>query len=175
MKTLYYSIITLLFLTIISCETDIPEVDNTAPKFSLIISGDEFSHTFKEGDDFDHMTLYIKNDYEYDISLTVSDQGGVKSTQLQYTRTYLDIISEVNNPWSQSSFDDHNDMVQWTGDVNNPVNGNIFVGKFKGLIGSAGFYVVAKDYGGEAGDVNTTSKMLFIVITDDGETELITN
>ena len=167
MKHFIYLLILLATFSITSCETDIPENDDTAPEFSFKITGDGFSHTFDQDDDFENFQLNLRADAEYNFILTGSDQGGVEVIQWQLPSSdYIEFVTSIPNPWTISNISILTRMIQWQGDENNPLTGSILNGPFEAngqnIILSFGFYV--SDFGGESGSSNTVSKELNLYI-----------
>ena len=168
MKNLIHKFsIAILCITIQSCETDIPETDNTAPEFSFKITGDGFDHTFTQDDDLENIQLNLKDDAEYDFILISSDNGGIKSTQWQLPGSdSIEFDTTIPSPWTVTNISLLNKIIEWEGDTNNPLTGNILTGTFEsnGENLSVAFRFSVSDFGGISGDSNTISNELNIYI-----------
>ncbi|MDH7447266.1 hypothetical protein [Aquimarina sp. 2201CG14-23] len=153
-------------LLLISCDTDIPEIDTTVPEFSFNISGDGFNRTFTQDDDFSGLQLNLNADTEYDFIFTGSDSGGVERISWQYPHDYIEFITEIPAPWENTSQTFISSLIYWNGDQANPTTGNILTGKLitNGDIISISFSFLVKDFGGSDGTSNTTTESLNIYI-----------
>ncbi len=150
MKTLKISIllITTLFF---SCEAEIPITDTTAPVFTFQITGDGFNRTFDQDTDFNSLQLNLRDDTPYDFTYTGADDGGVELIQLQMdTPEYIVLETAIPSPWTRTNLG-LSQMIEWRGDRNNPLTGNLINGRFRTnaqLVSIAvRFYV--RDFGGE--------------------------
>lgn len=172
-----YSKFVFIVLTVLllqSCETDIPETDTTPPEFTFRITGDGFEHTFKSEDDFNDIQLNLRAGVEYDFIYAGSDNGGVKLIRWQVPGSdNIDFTSGISSPWTIRNLSPLARMIEWAGDENNAITGNVLTGRFRAEGEQAsvlfGFYV--SDFGGESGSPNTVLQELFILIADH-ETEL---
>ncbi len=172
-------VVLLLFLLgffFISCETEVPEVDDTPPTFSFRVTGDGFDRTFTQDDDFANLQLNLRHDADYDIIYSGADQGGVRNITLRYTTDYIEFDDNPPfpaAPWTQD-FSGLSAFVEWEGDRSNPLTGSILTGTFRpnGENVSTSFSFSVTDFGGENNDANTTTGELNILIGD-FNTELI--
>ena len=178
MKTIKILIIGILAITVVSCETDDSGTDDTLPRFSFRISGDGFTETFTEDDDFENIQLNLKHDAEYEFTFSGGDSQGTKLIQMQYPTDYIEFVGDEPfppAPWelvlTSSSL---SGIIQWEGDINNPVTGNILNGTLKpnGDLVSIALFFRVEDFGGESGISNVVDAQLGILI-DDHPTELI--
>ena len=171
MKNALYLLIILFCIAFQSCETEIPERDNTAPEFTFKITGDGFDHTFDQNTDFANIQLNLKHDAEYNFIYTGSDQGGVKLIQWQLPGSdYIEFDDVIPSPWTDTSISPINRIIEWEGDASNPLTGNILAGTFESNspdgTTSIAFRFLISDFGGESGAENTVSRELTILIAD---------
>ncbi|WP_299900597.1 hypothetical protein [uncultured Aquimarina sp.] len=166
------SIVIISFL--ISCETEIPETDNTAPTFSFNISGDGFNRTFTQDDDFTSLQLNLRSDTTYDFIFSGADSGGVERISWQYPHDYIEFSTEIPSPWETTSISFLSSLVYWDGNETNPLTGNIVAGKIvtNGNAVSISFSFLVRDYGGLDSSANTITKSLNIYI-DNQNTEVV--
>ena len=153
MKYLKYPLIVLLIVSLLSCETDIPETDTTPPEFSFRITGDGFVHVFNQDQDYSKIQLNLKNDAEYDFIYTGSDKGGVKLIQWQLPISdYIEFDSTIPDSW-QDNVSGLSRIIKWNGNSSNPLTGNILTGTFEanGEFVSDTFRFFVSDFGGESG------------------------
>ena len=175
MKNLIYPILMVLAVLTQSCDTDIPETDTTPPEFTFRITGDGFEHVFNPTDDYNSIQLNLKSGAEYDFIYVGSDDGGVKLIQWQVpNQDYIEFISTIPDPWTAADVSALSRMIQWSGNPNNPITGNILSGTFEtnGELVSLSFRFYVSDFGGESGSSNSVSKELTIYIGDH-DTEII--
>ena len=179
MKTMKYYLLGILAMSIISCETDDSDTDETLPTFSFRITGDGFTRTFTQDDDFENLQLNLRHDVDYDFILSGGDAGGTKIIQMQYPKDYIEFTSDEAfplPPWElvfpSSSL---SAIVQWEGDPDNPLTGSILNGTLRpnGDLVSIDLYFRVEDFGGASGSSNVTDGSLNTLI-DDHETEVIT-
>lgn len=162
---------------LVSCETDVPETDNTAPTFNLRISGDGFLQNFTEEDDFESFQLNLNSQSEYQIVFSQYDEGGIKLTRLGWFTGVLELTSELPEGWILTG-DDVITYASWEGDSENPLTGSLFTGNF---IAHTGQYdlntgelrLYAEDFGGESGDRNHINPNMNIMIGYDLDTEVV--
>lgn len=157
-----------------SCTVDIPELDDTPPKFSFQITGDGFNHTFNQDSDFNNIQLNLRQGATYDFILTGSDAGGVKQIQWQYAYDYVEFSDPIPSPWTQTTTSPLSSVINWFGDASNPLSGNILAGKMvsEGNQVSHELFFMVKNFGGESGNSNTTYASLN-VYSADHTTEII--
>ncbi|WP_026755636.1 hypothetical protein [Sediminibacter sp. Hel_I_10] len=177
MKPFKFSMLTLLFLIFIACDTDVPEVDNDPPSFSFKVTGDGFDRTFSQDDDLENLQLNLKHDARYEMLFSSADNGGVEHTTLRYDAQHIEFDNDPvfpAEPWTQAFFG-LSFYVDWEGDRNNALTGNILLGSFKpnGENVSTSFTFYVRDFGGESNNSNTTTADLSIFIGD-FDTEVIT-
>lgn len=175
MKTTLKILFALCIGFYVSCETDIPETDTTAPTFSFRITGDGFEHTFTQDDDFNAIRLNLREGASYDILLSGIDQGGVRRVQWELPPDYMDLQTAVNSPW-QSSTSGLTRTISFNGDQNDPFNASLFAGTFiaHGDLVFITTYIRVEDFGGENGPpFNVTEATLSIAISPNNQTELI--
>ncbi len=167
----------LIFGMFQSCETDVPEEDNTPPTFQLTISGDGFTRHFTQADDFDSFQLNLNSQAEYSFALVTADQGGVEEASLQWCTDGVQLISDIPTDWFVTNSGLSTFLV-WEGDSSNPLTGNACSGNFtvqagqNELVGCP-MNVFVKDFGGESGDSNTTFKTLNLLIGYNTPTEIV--
>lgn len=163
-----------------SCDTDIPEVDTTPPTFSFEISGDGFTRTFTQDDDFTRMQLNLRGRTEYRFTYSGADQGGVAIIQWQLGGS--DQLEFLTPEFPFDSWDIRNisalsRMVEWFGDVSDPKTGAILSGTFRtrdipdNSIDSGLFRFFVRDFGGQSGTPNSVQGNLNISIQN-SETNL---
>ncbi|MFD2563635.1 hypothetical protein [Aquimarina rubra] len=171
LKRILFALVILLF---VSCETDIPETDITAPTFTFNISGDGFNRTFNQDDDFSRLQLNLRTDTEYDFIYSGADSGGVERISWQYPHDYIEFSTDIPAPWQNTAATFLSSIIFWDGDETNPTTGNILAGKLvtNGESVSIAFSFLVKDFGGLDGVSNTTEKTLNIYI-DEQNTEVI--
>ena len=168
-----------ILLTTVSCETVIPEVDNTPPTFSLEIRGDGFNKTFTQDDAFSRMQLNLKSNTVYSFVYSGSDSGGVgliqwqlgNNDQMNFIRPEFPVES-----WTIRSISPSSRMIEWSGDRSNPRTGGILTGDFRtggSLTGLRTVGLFVSDFGGRSGTPNSVRGDLNILIGDI-DTELIT-
>lgn len=163
-----------------SCDTEIPEVDTTPPTFSFEISGDGFTHTFTQDDDFSSMQLNLRGRTEYRFTYSGADQGGVAAIQWQLgDNSQLEFLSPEFpfDSWDIRDLSALSRMVEWFGDVSDPKTGAILSGTFRtrdlpdNTIDSGTFSFFVRDFGGESGTPNSVRGDLNINIQN-SETNL---
>lgn len=160
-------LVCLIAVFTLSCETDIPETDITAPEFSLRIMSARFDHTFTQDDDFSNIQLRLKDNSGYRFTLTGSDIGGVRMIRWQVpSRNHVAFDEEITSPWTIRNVSSINRMIEWLGDRNAPLNGAILNGKFRATGDQAypTFNFFVSDFGGESSSYNNTSETLQIAI-----------
>lgn len=163
-----------------SCETEIPEVDTTAPTFSFEISGDGFTRTFTQDDDFSSMQLNLRGRTEYRFTYSGADQGGVAAIQWQLgDSSQLEFITPEFpfDFWDIRNVSSLVRMVEWFGDEADPKTGAILSGTFRtrdiqdNSTDSGTFVFFVRDFGGQSGTSNSTRGDLNIAIQN-SETSL---
>lgn len=169
--------IALIFCCVQSCDTDVPDVDNTAPTFRLTISGDGFTRNFTQADDFDRFQLNLNSQSEYSFALITADQGGIEETSLQWCTDGVQLASDIPTDWSVTT-SGLSTLLVWEGDPANPLTGTACSGDFTVQAGqnelvSCPMNVLVKDFGGESGASNTTFASLNILIGYNIPTEII--
>ncbi|WP_308993359.1 hypothetical protein QLS71_014160 [Mariniflexile litorale] len=176
MKNLMCLFFIFLILTVTqSCETDIPVTDDTPPAFTFRVTGDGFEHVFNQDTDYSNIQLNLKHDAEYDFILSGSDAGGVKLIQWQLPGDdFIEFETAVQSPWAVTNPTISTKVIEWEGNYNNPLTGNILAGTFEsnGENISMSFRFLISDFGGESGISNTTSKELTLYIGEH-DTEII--
>lgn len=163
-----------------SCDTEIPEVDTTPPSFSFEISGDGFTHTFTQDDDFSRMQLNLRGRTEYRFTYSGADQGGVAAIQWQLgDSSQLEFLTPEFpfDSWDIRTVSALSRMVEWFGDVSDPKTGVILSGTFRtrdignNASDSALFRFFVRDFGGQSGTSNSVQGNLNILIQN-SETSL---
>ncbi|WP_431136808.1 hypothetical protein [Psychroserpens mesophilus] len=179
MKRLFVTFV--VCITLLSCETRIPEVDTTVPTFSFDIRGDGFNRVFTQDDDFSRMQLNLKANTEYRFIYSGADQGGVGLIQWQLGGSdQIEFVSPELpfDSWSIRDISVSNRMIEWFGERTNPKTGAILSGRFRtgvvppgnsGNSGTLSFFV--RDFGGQSGTSNRIRGNLNILIHN-SETEL---
>ncbi len=167
MKNLIYPLLALFLILTQSCDTEIPESDNTAPTFTFMISGDGFSRTFTQDDDFDSFILFLRDDAEYSFVYSAGDPDGVKLIQWQLPSSdVIEFTDAIVSPWTIRDLSFLSRMIEWLGNPSSPTTGNILARSFRtngdGVTTSFGFF--ASDYEGGSGSSNTVSATLNISI-----------
>lgn len=154
-----------LVLTSLNCTVDLPETDNTPPKFSFQITGDGFNQTFDQDTNFNSMQLNLRQGSTYDFILTGSDAGGVKQIQWQYAHDYIEFTNPISSPWIKSTNSSLSSVINWYGDRTDPLSGNILAGKIvaEGDLVSHEFFFTVTDFGREDGNTNTITISLNIL------------
>ncbi|WP_179019767.1 hypothetical protein [Winogradskyella forsetii] len=161
------SILILLLLITLSCETEIPETDTTPPTFSLHLKSASFEHTFTQDDDFSNIILRLKNDAGYQFTLTGIDDGGVRIIHWQVPSSdNIAFDNAIESPWSIRNISPLSRMIEFIGDRNVPYGAAIINGKFraKGLNINAVFGIFVSDFGGDSANYNSSSAELNIAI-----------
>ena len=176
MKNLKYSLIILFIFTALCCETDIPATDTIPPEFTFRITGDGFEHVFNQDEDYSNLQLNLKTGASYDFIYTGSDEGGVKTIQWQLPiNDYIEITSTIPDNW-ENNISGLSRIIQWNGNRNNPLTGNILSGTFEAHtvdnFTTDAFRFTVSDFGGESGSSNTVFRELTIVIGSQ-DTEII--
>ena len=130
---------TILLLSIasailLSCETEIPEVDTTPPRIELFITGpgvdQQLSNppqavwTGPSGRVFD-----LQPNAVYNFSLIVSDQGGVSRAHLRFANDL--IIEEVSPSGTTVTSEGISHILSLRGDASNPLTGLAISGRFR--------------------------------------------
>ncbi len=171
LKRIFFAFFIMLF---ISCETDIPETDTTAPTFSFNISGDGFNWTFDQDDDLSGLLLKLRTNTEYRFIYSGSDAGGVERISWQYPHDFIEFSTDIPAPWENATVTPVSSIVYWEGDAANPTTGNILNGRLvtNGDVIGFAFYFFVRDFGGSDGLSNITEKILNIYI-DENDTEII--
>ena len=165
-RSIFFSIVTLITFLFQSCDTDIPPTDTEPPTFSFKIKGEGFERTFTQDDDFENIQLNLTAGAAYEIDYIGVDAGGLKYMSIEFPYGDFDIIGTLPNHWE----DDNNGFSRWfywNGDSNDPKTGSLIskatiitkqVSANDGIGGS--FYFVLRDYGGQSGSANQTVKQL---------------
>lgn len=164
MKTLFKIVGFFLLLSLFQqCDTEIPEVDNTLPTFSLRISGDGFNQTFTQ-DDIEDFQMNLRSNTTYSVALVSNDEGGIKYSRLVWFTGFMNFTSALPEGWTTDS-DAISTLVHWQGDSNNAVTGNLFTGTFttstveQGVAEGIEFKAIVQDWNN-----NTTTKALSILL-----------
>lgn len=163
-----------LIFVIQSCETEIPEIDTEAPRFSFRITGDGFEHTFNQESDFRSIQLNLKEDAEYTFLLTGGDDGGLKRLEMYYAPDYIEMDANLSGSWQQTSLSALTDLLFWDGNRSTPLTGTLLNGSFKanGDLGASEITFYLTDFGGSEGSSNATSALLNI-FSGNHNTEII--
>ncbi|CAM4082134.1 hypothetical protein ZORO111903_00050 [Zobellia roscoffensis] len=167
-----------LILTIVSCETEIPETDNVSPNFSIRISGNGFDHTFDQDDDFDNFQLLLREDDEYNFVLTGSDAGGLQKLEMVFQPVFLEFSAIITSPWQRTQFSTLSDLISWTGEQSAPVTGTILHGSFiaKGNpIGGTPISISVRDYGGNSIFQNISGGTIDTFVREGAQAEVISH
>ena len=172
-----YLFIVLLSCSIISCETDVPEIDTTPPAFSFQITGDGFDRTFTQDDDLENIQLNLKAGVNYDFILGGIDNGGVRHIQFQHTPDYTPITSSISSPWVVNN-NGLTSTIQFTGDATNAFTAQLLPGSFTATLAgedivSETFYIRVEDFGGESGPPYNITEGVLQVLIGDHDTEVI--
>ena len=168
MKTnnIYIVLISILFL---SCETEIPITDTTAPEFTFQITGDGFNRVFDQDTDYSNFQLNLRDGTIYDFTYTGTDLGGVELIQWQIeSPAYIVMETPISSPWTTTDISLLSRMIAWSGDRNNPLTGNVITGRFRtnAQIVSVVFRFYVRDFGGESRIPNSNSGTLNIYLGD---------
>ena len=149
--------IIILFVSMQSCDTEIPSEDLEPPTFRFEITGDGFNQAFDQDTEFDSFQLNLREDAEYDFVFSAGDTGGMKQIQWQYNTPYVQLETAIPSPW-ETSIVGLSTFINWFGDEVNPVTGNILTGTFiaKGDNANHLFNFMARDYGGDSSNENIT-------------------
>jgi len=162
-KPFLFVVVTML---INACGVTIPETDEIPPRILFSITGDGQNLEFETEEDFNEI-LYLKPDVNYRYRLNVSDAGGLRLAQWQIPdQGFMAIDTAITPPWAIRELSALSRMIEWVGDINNPVNGGVLAGNFKMTEGNTAFSwgFFARDYGGTAGSSNSTSRRLHVNI-----------
>jgi len=165
MKT-FQPIFILVALIASACSVTIPEVDETPPRIIFSISGGGIDRTCETEEEF-FETLTLQTGVIYHFNLSVSDPGGLRLVQWQIPgERSLNFLTPINEPWEIRNIGSLSRMIEWTGDVENPVNSAVLTGRFTKLEDGIGFdyRFFARDFGGTAGASNATSRTLMVLI-----------
>lgn len=147
------------------CDTEVPEVDETAPTYSALISGDGKNFTV----DHEHLnaTINIKLNEEYTILFIPADRGGVKEARL--TAPLNEAVTLINTDTKDPQVWQTQDLsttkvFSWTGDKDNAKTGSAFGGALT-VTADNTFELKFKvdDFGGENNITNTTLGSVSIV------------
>ena len=175
-STFTLAIVTVLVLS--ACSTTIPETDTTPPRFSFQIRGDGFNHTFDQDTDFSDIQLNLKDGAVYNFTLSGADDGGISLIRWQFAADYLEFQESVESPWTVRDISDLTRNVDFVGDRDEPLTGNVLTGRFRvngNRIGdprtSVSYKFWLRDFGGQSGSINTFSAELNVLI-DNHETEI---
>lgn len=167
MKNLSYTLILILLCLTQSCETDVPDTDNTPPEFSFQIIGDGLDHTFTQDDDFANIQLNLRHDQSYNFNYVGTDNGGVQLIRWQLPSSdYIEFNTAIPSPWTITILSPLSRLIQWQGDSNNALTAGILTGTFEanGENVSDTFRFLVSDFGGTSGTSNNVSKELTIYI-----------
>lgn len=172
MKTLSLPIMLFIMsLTIISCETDVPETDTTPPEFSLKITGDGFDRTFTQDDDLENIQLNLRAGISYDFLLGGIDNGGVRQIQFEHTPDVTPITTAIPSPWVVNNTG-LSTTLRFNGDPANAFTAQLLAGSFTATLMNEDlitdtFYIRVEDFGGESGPpFNITEGVLNLLIGD---------
>ncbi|WP_276165522.1 hypothetical protein [Zobellia alginiliquefaciens] len=175
-KTLQQAAAIFLVTTIVSCETEIPATDDVDPNFSIRIYGNDFDHTFDQGDDFDNFQLLLREDDEYNFVLTGSDAGGLQRLEMVFQPLFLEFNATITSPWQRTNFSTQSDLISWTGDSSAPLTGTILQGTFiaKGSpTGGTPISISARDYGGSSIYQNLSGGTIDTYVREGGQAAVI--
>ncbi|WP_422858074.1 hypothetical protein ACOKFD_11570 [Flagellimonas sp. S174] len=175
----------LIFLVVfvfacLSCEVDeIPETDNEAPAFSFKITGDGFDRTFTQEDSFEDFQLNLRGNVEYEFILSGSDQGGVENISFLFSNESIQLQSSIPEGWEVTD-NGFSTTIQFDGDRNNPITGNILAGRFiatgqftgDNLLSDAFLFQVT-DYGGADGTSRNVTRAELTLLIGELTTEII--
>ncbi|GGG19564.1 hypothetical protein GCM10011344_20320 [Dokdonia pacifica] len=154
-----------------SCETDIPEIDTTAPSFSFKITGDGFDRTFTQDDNLENIQLNLRAGTSYDFLLGGIDNGGVRQIQFQHTPDVTPINTPIPAPWVETN-NGFSTTIRFNGDPNNAITAQLLSGTFTPMLMNEDviadtFYIRVEDFGGESGPpFNITEGVLNITIAE---------
>ena len=172
MKTTFtYFYMALIVLSIICCETDVPETDTIAPSFSFKITGDGFDRTFTQDDDLENLQLNLRAGVSYDFLVGGIDNGGVRQIQFQHTPDVTPITTPIPAPWVEIN-NGFSTTIRFNGDPNNAITAQLLSGTFTPMLMNENeiadtFYIRVEDFGGESGPpFNITEGVLNISIAE---------
>ena len=172
MKKLIYALIALLL--IYSCVSEVPETDTSPPEFTFKITGDNFDYTFNQDDDYDNIVLNLKNGSNYEFIYTGFDDGGVEIIQWKIPPSdYIEFGSVINSPWFITE-EPSSKIIEWHGDIDNPLTGNVLLGNFEALGEDVrvNFYFFVRNFSGVNAS-NAVSKRLRLNIDNHNSTEIV--
>ena len=178
MKILYnYFLTVLLVFSIISCETDVPDIDTISPAFSFQITGDGFNRTFSQDDDLDNIQLNLKAGVSYSFILGGIDNGGVRNIQFQHTSDYTPITTSIPSPWVVNN-NGLTSTIQFTGDITNAFTAQLLPGSFTATLTDEGivsdsFYIRVEDFGGENGPPFNITEGILQILIGNHDTEVV--
>lgn len=176
LKYVAFSILLIMGIFNLSCETDIPETDITPPTFGFKITGDGFDHTFTQAEDFDNIVLYVKNNTTYNFVFSAGDDGGLRTMEWDIDPNSLfELLTPIDDPWVivPNAFSEQT-WIRWTDTTSaNAQTGQLLVGEFRFPVTIENnesytlfFLFNAADFGGQNGTSNSVQKRLKIIITD---------
>lgn len=149
---------TLLFLVLItafSCKVQIPVTDSISPTFKFKISGDGFEHTFTQDSNFDNLILNLREGTTYTFEYSAGDAGGLKFIQLYFPTDNFNIQGAILPQWTERTVG-LTKYVEWSGDEDNPTNGQILARNFRS-VGNINYTIrfLVRDFGGQSGPENS--------------------
>ena len=168
-----------LALIFLSCEVDdVPEIDNVPPVFSLKITGNGFDRTFTQEDNFEGLQLNLRSNTSYEYILTGGDQGGVRTISFQFSNETIQLESVIPDNWEVND-NGFSTTIQFSGDRDNPISGNILsgsfftTGQFTGSnFLSDSFRLEVSDFGGAEGTTRNTTQAELNILIGEHETEV---
>lgn len=164
MKHLFYaSFLFLTTLTFLSCDTEVPEEDETKPGyvFTVFIKDGE-TKTFKE--DTPNASLNVPSDAEHTFWYRPFDKGGVEYAKIKLPKNNpaINITFEDGalDNWAIASQTSNYITYKWTGDKNTPKDGTILVGNITLFTNEteAPIDLEVGDFGGQGGNNNEDLK-----------------
>lgn len=173
----YLRLLTLgLSILLVSCDTEIPDIDSDPPNFLFRITGDGFSQDFDQDTDFESFQLNLRADTDYEFYYSVGDSGGMNRAHWQWVSDSFEFETIVAPNWNLSS-SGISSYYTWQGDRSDPVTGAILNGTFRTesvaqstSIGHS-FSFMVRDFGGASAMENVIYEDLNI-LTGNHPTEI---
>ncbi|WP_117881446.1 hypothetical protein [Aureibaculum luteum] len=179
MKNFVYLDLTFVTFLLISCDTELAEIDNDAPEISISISGPGVEVTLDNNMVTSDIEINLLQNSIYTFTISANDGGTGGLEQFIYQTDYRNferisavpdnfIITTVDNPGDDRDFIQYD----WLGDRSNPKSGMIGGGTYKTLplppthgLPSSSFIVgEAMDFRNSGGVNNQTRKYFNLTI-----------
>jgi len=176
-NVIQFSILTILAILVLSCETEIPPADITPPEFSFRLTGDGFNQVFDQDFDFENKVLRLRRDRTYDFIFSGSDDGGVDTIKWEISNSgYIRVDETIPAPWNHSYIHPY-ETIQWQGDASNPLTGSVVGGSFHASYdrGVVRFKFTVVDFGGTSGIPNEVERELKIYTGNVHHTRIANN